>query len=116
MAKKKGAVKTGGRKAVTPNKITADFKKFFNDYYYSSVISGKDKDGNNTTLSRLEIINQKLYDLAVTPNSKHPEIQLKAINLIYKALGAFNTNNNIDLAIENKDTKIFVGFKVNEQR
>lgn len=116
MAKKKGSEKTGGRKAGTPNKITADFKKYFEGYYYDSVISGKDDKGNDISLSRLEIINEKLYNLAVTPNSKHPEIQLKAINLIYKALGAFNTNNNIDLAIESKNAKIFVGFKTNEQR
>lgn len=114
MAKKKGAVKTGGRKTGTPNKITADFKKYFNDYYYESIISGKDEKGNDISISRLEKVNQILYELAVTPNSKHPEIQLKAINLIYKALGAFNANNNIDLAIESKNAKIFVGFKTSE--
>lgn len=92
-------IKTGGRKAGTPNKLTKDFKTFLRDFY-------SEQDDKQT---RFEKLQYGLYELAT--KEKNKEIRLKAIQTILKILGVFDNNNKVEVGIAKDKINIKIGFK-----
>lgn len=92
-------IKTGGRKAGTPNKLTKDFKTFLRDFY-------SEQDDKQT---RFEKLQYGLYELAT--KEKNKEIRLKAIQTILKILGVFDNNNKVEVGIAKDKINIRIGFK-----
>lgn len=92
-------IKTGGRKAGTPNKLTKDFKTFLRDFY-------SEQDDKQT---RFEKLQYGLYELAT--KEKNKAIRLKAIQTILKILGVFDNNNKVEVGIAKDKINIRIGFK-----
>lgn len=92
-------IKTGGRKAGTPNKLTKDFKTFLRDFY-------SEQDDKQT---RFEKLQYGLYELAT--KEKNKAIRLKAIQTILKILGVFDNNNKVEVGIAKDKINIKIGFK-----
>lgn len=92
-------IKTGGRKAGTPNKLTKDFKTFLRDFY-------SEQDDKQT---RFEKLQYGLYELATKEKDK--AIRLKAIQTILKTLGVFDNNNKVEVGIAKDKINIRIGFK-----
>lgn len=92
-------IKTGGRKAGTPNKLTKDFKTFLRDFY-------SEQDDKQT---RFEKLQYGLYELATKEKDK--AIRLKAIQTILKILGVFDNNNKVEVGIAKDKINIRIGFK-----
>lgn len=93
-------IKTGGRKAGTPNKLTKDFRVFLNEFYST------EEDDKQT---RFEKLQYGLYELAT--KEKNKEIRLKAIQTILKILGVFDNNNKVEVGIAKDKINIKIGFK-----
>ncbi len=91
--------KTGGRKKGTPNKLSKKVAREIIEKYFFTEI---DLDGSIEKTTRFEQLIIELEDIAF--NSSKDAIRLKAMNIIIKALGLYNTSK--ELEIENKDNKI----------
>lgn len=105
--KEKKRKKYGGRRKGTPNKLSIKkARQCFEEYFNSETEILLEDKKTKVTVTKLEKLMRQLEYLSYY--AEKDEHKIKAIAVILKVLGAYDTKINVDL--ENADAKIVINI------